>query len=64
MSDQQRERDGNSRGEEATRERTAASEGLVDDQDSPLKRHGDALADGSGNRHGVHQADREPDPGA
>lgn len=42
-------------------ERDPGSPGLVDRQDSPEKRHGDALRDGSGSRHGA--GGREEAPG-
>lgn len=40
-------------------ERETARERLVE-EDEPLKRHGDALESGTGNRHGVHEGDRRP----
>lgn len=40
----------------------AERERLVEDE-GPLKRHGDALQHGNGNRHGVHQSDRRPNGG-
>jgi hypothetical protein len=55
----ERERAGERREEEE-----APREGLVDRQDSPDKRHGDALRDGSGSRHGVSGRDEEPDASA
>lgn len=42
------------RGEDA--EETPAGE----PSDPPLQQHGDALLDGSGTRHGLHNADHQP----
>lgn len=59
MSDRAAERERNP-GEKQPERGAESGERLVD-QDSPAKRHGDALQDGSGNRHGVHQRGEEPD---
>jgi hypothetical protein len=43
--------------------RGSASRGdeRLQEEGSPVKRHGDALADGSGTRHGVDERGRRPD---
>lgn len=48
--------------EDATEEIAATRERLRDG-DGPRKRHGDALEDGSGNRHGVNQTDPRREQG-
>jgi hypothetical protein len=46
---------------EPNEERGRATEAELQEDDDQPKRHGDALLDGSGNRHGVHDAEARPD---
>jgi hypothetical protein len=47
---------------EHTDQKAEGDDRLVDEEE-PLKRHGDALQHGTGNRHGVHERDRRPNSG-
>lgn len=46
---------------QAQAETAEATPRLDDSEDSPAKRHGDALQTGTGNRHGVHESGKRPD---
>jgi hypothetical protein len=62
MPENEAERSGEQRPEGAAGERPAAAPQRSEEEQGrePRKRHGDALLDGSGTRHGVQERDERP----
>ena len=56
-------RDAQSRNQKADSATKLTRDAHSQPQDQPTKWHGDALQDGSGNRHGVEETDQRPKTG-